>query len=798
MKKLNFRKITALAGSLLMTGATLGLASAAAYPAPFVSGGTANVAVVYGTGAGVSSLDLIQAGNIQTDLQSYMEGTSSDSSSEVVGESVQLSRGTANEFNLGENMADFYSSIDEGELPTVLAKGEYLNDNNDAFEFEQKITLSSDFVLEHFKDSDFNDDKPILGFAQASGDTVLTYTLDFTENAEGGTATTASDFPYLETTNLEMLGYKYYVSAADWTSYGVKLTLLDSADSATVSEGETATINGKEASITYISDTEVKLNIDGETTNSLAEGETYKLSDDSYVGIIDILYDAKDTGISKVEFSIGTGKIVLENGQEVELNGEDISSISEYEDNSIIATITNSSQNLDSIVLTWTLEGDAFLAEGDELVLPGFESVKLSMANFVRPSSEMSKFDPDGDDSIKLSTEIDDGSLDLNLVYLDSGSTYIAGLGEKSTHKLVSNKTSGGHVVLNETENSYFVATWIDGESAESFAYELQSIEEGSSHTNKTILKNLASSGSDITFSEVGDDATVGSSMTFNLTASDDDTGIVTIDFSSGSGTVYTDRLVTADGLQILLPVESLNDTIDADIQFVNSTVLASEVTFGLNVTEESRTGTIAGGPSFTVNFTVDSGDGIEVASVGNITTYETEDDSDTYVGYMVSPLATMISHYKPTSGLNDLVVDYAGAESYAEVFIAESDATITTTSGGTSQLGDVLVKDSEVSSVATKNLIVVGGSCINSAAATLVGGAYCGAMFTENTGVGSGQFLIKGYSDSSLTSKMALLVAGYDAADTVNAATYLRNEKPDTSKGYTGTSATSAELIVE
>jgi len=140
----------------------------------------------------------------------------------------------------------------------------------------------------------------------------------------------------------------------------------------------------------------------------------------------------------------------------------------------------------------------------------------------------------------------------------------------------------------------------------------------------------------------------------------------------------------------------------------------------------------------------------------------------------------------------------YTTKQMYADVYFAEPTATITagSTGGGASQLGDVLVKDSEVSSVATKNLIVVGGSCINSAAASLVGGAYCSAAWTTATNVGTGEFLIKGYASSTITNKIALLVAGYDAADTVNAATYLRNQALDTSKEYKGTSATSATLV--
>ncbi|NCN86195.1 hypothetical protein GW932_00005, partial [archaeon] len=115
------------------------------------------------------------------------------------------------------------------------------------------------------------------------------------------------------------------------------------------------------------------------------------------------------------------------------------------------------------------------------------------------------------------------------------------------------------------------------------------------------------------------------------------------------------------------------------------------------------------------------------------------------------------------------------------------------------SALGDVLVKDSEVSSVATKNLVIVGGSCINSAAATVLGVSEhtCGEAFTAATGVGAGEFLIKGVEDAYTEGKLALVVAGYDAADTANAATYLTKKDVDTSKEYKGTSETTAEVIV-
>ena len=103
-----------------------------------------------------------------------------------------------------------------------------------------------------------------------------------------------------------------------------------------------------------------------------------------------------------------------------------------------------------------------------------------------------------------------------------------------------------------------------------------------------------------------------------------------------------------------------------------------------------------------------------------------------------------------------------------------------------TDELGSLLILDTQVSAHKSKNLIVVGGSCINSAAAALVGGALCGPSFTGATGVGAGQYIIKGYADSTISDKVALLVAGYDAADTAAAAARLRASPALTITGNT------------
>jgi hypothetical protein len=126
----------------------------------------------------------------------------------------------------------------------------------------------------------------------------------------------------------------------------------------------------------------------------------------------------------------------------------------------------------------------------------------------------------------------------------------------------------------------------------------------------------------------------------------------------------------------------------------------------------------------------------------------------------------------------------------YAKVsVVAGGDAV---TSG---EAGVMTVMDTAVSTVAGKNLVVVGGSAINAVAAELLGGAYSEGDFTAATDVAAGEFLIQSFSRSG---KTALLVAGYNAADTEKAVTYLLNNDVDTTVGtkLKGTSATEATVV--
>ncbi len=108
----------------------------------------------------------------------------------------------------------------------------------------------------------------------------------------------------------------------------------------------------------------------------------------------------------------------------------------------------------------------------------------------------------------------------------------------------------------------------------------------------------------------------------------------------------------------------------------------------------------------------------------------------------------------------------------YAQVTVSMG---ATVEDGEDSSVGFASFKDNEVSSYAGKNLIVVGGSCINTVAAELLGSStpLCESAFTTATTVKSGEFLIQSFTRGS---NIALLVAGYSAADTERAVNYLVN----------------------
>jgi len=150
----------------------------------------------------------------------------------------------------------------------------------------------------------------------------------------------------------------------------------------------------------------------------------------------------------------------------------------------------------------------------------------------------------------------------------------------------------------------------------------------------------------------------------------------------------------------------------------------------------------------------------------------------------------TIVTTDKSDSDQYSVEISYPDEQVSAQVYASESSAVITPGTSGTgtvAELGSVTYYDNELTADAkAKNLIVVGGSCVNTVAAELLGGNLCTDDFTAKTGVGADQFLIQVFDSPYTTGKVAMLVAGYEAADTKKAVTYVTKEKPETTVGTT------------
>jgi hypothetical protein len=414
--------------------------------------------------------------------------------------------------------------------------------------------------------------------------------------------------------------------------------------------------------------------------------------------------------------------------------------------------------------------------------MPGFGAVKYSFSGMTYPKSEVITVENDGRDSIKLSQfPLKDGAADINLIY--SNETVFVGLGKDADNKLVTGTAS---VTFNANTDMYFVSSWSDNKTGESILLRASNFRTVDSTDRVTIQQYKDGAWTNVKEDRrVGEEFSIGN-MDLNVTGINRAGRVANIS-TTNAAKVNFNTLYSKEGLKVALPSVSTNASLqtntaalvfteeDEDGQYTGTTT-SFNLTLGLNDQSPKRASVTA------VN---GAEDGYEVDS----------SDVDQYV--VESPLATDIKHDR--SGDQDTAtITYHGDESYGTLLLTAPQATVT--SGTTpSSVGVMTVYDNEISSASGKNLIVVGGSCVNTVAAELLGlgagASGCQAAFTAKTGIKSGEALIESFARSG---KVALLVAGYDAADTTKAITYLSNNNVNATVGskLKVTSATTATAI--
>jgi len=866
--RLNFKKVSAIAASALMVGMTMGVAAAATtYPAPFVSGTGADVAIVYGTGAGVSALDSIQGYNINLDLQARMGGSEGTTTSATGGDSKILST-SARKLYYGDAINAAYSALGASELGSVLADGTFTDLSGTAYGYIQTVKIGTAPISYGTSSGDLSD--PVLYIDAGTTATAITnlynYTLSFTKNLN------VSDGVNVQGQKVKILGVDYVIGTS---STNTTLYLYGSGETMVVTGAETKTvsISGTDHTIKLITTadaTHATITVDG-VSKSVVEGSNYAFSGDINVYIKDVIHPAYAGDIRQAELIVGASTLKLVNGATVK-KGADATSVQ--------GTSVRVAAAGDGIISGFTVAIAAAKAKNDSIEIgqdfidPVFGGLKLTLA--------AANPDLDSTSRGKIAVRTDDTSS----AYVTFTSALAGSAGEKEFQYVYDNDTTSTttapllagsqtvnsangrgriHVMEGETAKQ---GDWIvvnQGDAGKILYVEDISLD---TETTGTVTFSDAITGESIpiTVTNVTGSVTGGHTMTGNMFGGTGYTVTVNslgtalnvtwdnvatrtlfprIKLANGGWMAFLTSTNITNASNLILPngITSLettgqnytalgnegatigNITRDDGIDWI-----ISNNTAGTDLTVWGINNTFSGVSQTTCNFNVTRGPAIlyiepkkwDDSTHGDIicipmgagTTEITIGDpvfngtnsgylslqTDTYMKKAVDKYGAIVIKEDRTNSNGVATINFPSSQMYFDVVFSAIGTSI---SGGTAgsvggQIGNVVVKDTEVSSVSSKNLIVIGGSCINSVAANLLGGAACGTGFTDKTGVGSGQFLIQSVASTYSSGKVALVVAGYEADDTVNAATYLMNKGVDTTAGkkYKGTTATSAELV--
>jgi len=919
--RFNFKKISAITTSILLAGMTLGVAAAASYPAPFVENGASDVAIVYGTGSGVSYLDTLHSTKINDNLRDNVGVVSSGTTSSVSGEAAELWSGS-DRIYLGDELGDGgVTQLTKDDLPTILADGIFDNgqDNDYSQRIEMGATTNAEFTFDD-SGSDLDDPSLIIDLGTSTTTPIFDFIVDF------DTATTFNSTD-AEGEQITLFGKEYTISTE---TDGDEIYLFESSQTISLSiagddpASTEVTIDGESYTVTLKGATSTQAHV--QVTDSSGTSDSKEVSEGSSSKIngveigVNIATTSEALGQESAEIMIGADKIKLKDGDEVKIG----SGLDGIDGTLVDLTPNTNTEILTQIKISVTADDNDndHLAVGDSFTDPVFGAVKLSFAGIKNgpdlsagesdTNTERSKIEVVRDTNSALEVTMTDkngntatvpfafddtpasdgtdqklGDKDEEVIYvvegadvsddeayvlLNSNGEYVA-LGEIKTMDNTDCTTTD--LTIEDVFTGEDIVDWDDQvvDATKTFTYKGKTFTVGcgdgaalnisdattgsynvypfvelfSGYDHKvaftedvtiwtdwapangdarniilptgtvtlTVAENTTDGGTDctFTFSGTGVTATAGT-IAVDETDGDDfgaaEVSVGSMDYIFGFGDATDNACVVDVSIQVDSDAADSSPGEGTDGSALATAIGAIDGSTD-HMTEATQAGLLIVGEEDATNSDAKEAVYIEVDDSGTTSYYlETEApiftatevsasfDADGRTGY-IDPFGTYA--LRDTDGDQDLVeVTLPKTQMYAEVYLSEESAVVTagTSGGSSSAYNGVVISDKEVSSYSSKNLIIVGGSCINSAAATLVGGAYCGTDWTDATSAGPGKFLIKSYPTSTLTSKMALLVAGYGEGDTANAATYLRTQTVDTSKEYLGSSSTSAEVVVE
>jgi hypothetical protein len=783
-----------------------------------------------------------------------MSGGGTSATSTSGGDAKILSTSTRKLY-YGDTIGTPIPSLTYTELGSVLASGTFTDLSGTAYGYTQTIKVGPAVLAYGTSGGDINDPVLYIDTTTTAGQ-LYNYSLSFTKNVN------VSDATNVQGQKIKVLGVDYVIGASSTNTtlylYGSGTTIAVNGG-----ESKTASVGGTDHTVELIttgsSGTSATIKVDG-VSKTVTEGSNYAFAGGINVYVKDVIHPAYAGDLRQVELIVGASSLKVVNGQTVK-KGADETSIQGT--SAIVTAAGNGVISGFTVQIAAAKSQTDHIALGDSFTDPVFGGLKVSLANVVPTldSASRGKVIADAGSSntqvayVTLTTARAGSAGEQKLQYVYDNNTATTATQPLLAHSTQPSSNARGMIQVYEGANAK-LNDWIvvndddagtilqvdsldnkgDGLSgtvtfSDVITGESQTLTVTNDTASTNTFKNAqvnAWGGSGYVVSVSSDFTTVNITWSSAITTR---TAFPRIKLANGGWLAFLTQTTVANNTAVIFPdgvttLATSGTTITSDLQSTTPNGIKWLVTNG------TTTHTIHGISAPTCNFSSALGPALlyiepkkwDDSTYGNfvcvpLTTTGTVQiamgdpvfngtnsgwitlGSDTFKKQAVDKYGLFATKEDRTNQNGLATLYYPSSQMYFDVVFSSEAASIvggTTTVAG-AQLGDVLVKDSEVSSVSSKNLIVVGGSCINTVASTLLGGAGCGADFTEKTGVGSNQFLIQSFTSPYSSSAVALVVAGYEATETKYASDYLRTQSVDTAVGkkYKGTSATSAELVV-
>jgi hypothetical protein len=841
------KKVVALGVGVSMLGATLLGATASPYdlsefPAPFVMDGMFNGLMVVGDDA--APADIIGVTDVAMSLQfsSTVKETvqvSGDAGVMLGGDSVKIQR-SGDVLELDEWLGDVTETLDASDAEALktftVSNDKGTTDVNQYLRFKWDSPAADTGAAEVLYTEDDDDNVgDFLWFDD--GNEVFQYEMEFVEGFESDLddSDTNRSLSDLEDETLHILGEDFAVVNADFSSsQQLTLELMGGAIHDTIEEGETKTytLRGKEYEVTalIISDwagatggsAEVKMKINGEVTKALDEGDTEILNDGTTLGIREVLpNEAGETaggdilefylGAFKIKFEDSTGTADTFNGN-VEVNEENI----EDADLSMVFTSTADEVRISKISYILSTDG----AGGDEpYAAPGqglrekldepegllADAWDIRYEGLSDPGVTEIQIKASGDDEYRLSFTNNQGVdySNVRFLFANTTGTYYGDDDDAFHYALTAQSNTSS--TYNIKKNDYFVLTHnghldtgvtrilrLDSLDTSNDLVQMTDVGSGSTiNAQYTAACNLGTAGS------CEGDINVGG-YTFDFFVMNDSTHevVLLVDLNDSNGLGTTSALIEAKIVTQGGAILDLGGQAGTSYR-----ELISEANNDLTLTTLSENfDENPGDESFVVNLTASGGNvDLSVVQTTVIDLFSPDDNDDLNVG--MTDYGVLVKEEDEDNDPDTLVIEYPLAQLLPQAFLS-FEKTVTMQGGAGTltverpqriEIGSAVLA-SQVSDPSAANVISVGGSCINSVTAEIMGLTYpaCGA----DSGLAEGEGIVKLYESGD---KVAIVVAGWEAEDTTRATRVLADYKMYQEAGQlvgtevkvTGTSAT-------